>query len=114
MKNITGLLVLILLMISNICIAQQGNNRKSEATANEVDLLSNGPKLELSHTQVIPIKDTKTGRNYELYLKLPENYSEDSGKKYPVIYYTDAMWHIEILSSSTEYMLEDVILVGIS
>jgi len=114
MKNLTVLLVLILLMISNICIAQQGNNRKSTATANEVVLLSNDSKLELSHTQVIPIKDTKTGRNYELYLKLPENYSEDSVQKYPVIYYTDAMWHVEILSSSTEFMLEDVILVGIS
>ena len=32
----------------------------------------------------------------------------------PVLYFTDAMWHIEILSASTEYMLEDVILVGIS
>lgn len=70
--------------------------------------------LELPRIQVIPIKDTKNDRHYELYVKLPEGYSENQNKKYPVLYFTDAMWHVEILSASTEYILEDVILVGIS
>lgn len=70
--------------------------------------------LELPRIQVIPIEDTKNDRQYELYVKLPEGYSENSDIQYPVIYYTDAMWHVEILSATTEYMLEDVILVGIS
>ncbi len=70
--------------------------------------------LELRHTKVIPIKDTEAGRNYELYLKLPKDYSKKKDVTYPVIYFTDAMWHLEILSAATEYMLEDVIIVGIS
>ncbi|WP_082433316.1 alpha/beta hydrolase-fold protein [Flagellimonas eckloniae] len=70
--------------------------------------------FELPKIQVVPITDTNANRQYELYIKLPEAYSESNDKSYPVIYTTDAMWHMEMLSGSTEYMLEDVILVGIS
>ena len=70
--------------------------------------------LESPQIQVVPIKDSKTERNYELYIELPEDYSENENKTYPVLYYTDAMWHLEMLSSCQEYILEDVILVGIS
>jgi len=68
----------------------------------------------LSRIQVVPIKDTQSDRQYELYIKLPDGYSKNKDKTYPVIYFTDAMWHVEILSSSTDYLLEDAILVGIS
>lgn len=70
--------------------------------------------LVLPQIQVVPIKDTQTKRNYELYIELPEDYAKHTNKKYPVLYYTDATWHREILSACQEYMLEDVILVGIS
>ncbi len=70
--------------------------------------------LELPRIQVIPMADTRNDRQYELYVKLPEGYSENKDTTYPVIYYSDAMWHVEMLSGSTEYMLENVILVGIS
>jgi len=68
----------------------------------------------LSKIQIFPIKDTQADRQYELYIKLPEGYTENKNKAYPVIYFTDAMWHIELLSASTEFLMEDVILVGIS
>ena len=76
-------------------------------------VVKNAP-LELPQIQVVPIKDSKTERNYELYIELPEDYSENTDKTYPVLYYTDATWHLEILSACQEYILEDVILVGIS
>ncbi len=98
MKNKTGLLLLIFLI--------QLNNSFSQET--------NGSPLVLPQIQVIPIQDTKTERNYELYIELPESYSENENKSYPVLYYTDAMWHIEILSTAQEFILEDIILVGIS
>ena len=68
----------------------------------------------MPRTQAIPIQDSKSKGQYELYIKLPEDYSKNSDKVYPVIYYTDAVWHIEILSASTEFILEDAILVGVS
>lgn len=64
--------------------------------------------------QVVPIKDAQSNKQYELLIKLPENYTENKDKNYPVIYFTDAVWHIELLSSATFFMMEDVILVGIS
>lgn len=70
--------------------------------------------LELPNIQVIPIKDSQNDRAYDLYVKLPESYSDGNETRYPVLYTTDALWHIEILSAATEYIMEDVILVGIS
>jgi predicted alpha/beta superfamily hydrolase len=69
---------------------------------------------QMPGVQVIPIKDTQSNKQYELLIKLPENYAEDEDKKYPVIYFTDAVWHVELLSSASFFILEDVILVGIS
>jgi predicted alpha/beta superfamily hydrolase len=69
---------------------------------------------EMPRTQVIPIQDSGSGRQYELYVRLPEGYLEEEDAEHPVIYFTDAVWHIELLSASTEYLMEDAILVGIS
>ncbi|MFC6633140.1 alpha/beta hydrolase [Microbulbifer taiwanensis] len=69
---------------------------------------------ELPRVQVVPIEDAKSGGQYELYIKLPEGYGRSNDIEYPVIYFTDAVWHIELLSASTEFLMENVILVGIS
>ncbi len=71
-------------------------------------------KLTLPKIQVQPIKDSQSNKQYELYIKLPENYSKHQDKTFPVIYFTDAIWHVELLSGATEYIMEDAILVGIS
>ena len=64
--------------------------------------------------EVVPIEDSATGRGFELYIKLPEDYDPEGDKQHPVIYITDALWHIEIISGSIEYLVPDAILVGIS
>jgi len=69
--------------------------------------------LTLPRIQVVPIKDTGADRQYELYIKLPEDYKRNKDKNYPVIYFTDADTHIELLSG-TEFIMKDVILVGVS
>ncbi|MEP2790539.1 MAG: alpha/beta hydrolase-fold protein [Kangiellaceae bacterium] len=71
-------------------------------------------KLALPKIQVEPIKDSQSNKQYELYIKLPENYSKHQDKTFPVIYFTDAIWHVELLSGATKFMMEDVILVGVS
>jgi len=65
-------------------------------------------------TQVIPIKDTISNKQYELLIKLPDDYAKNKDKNYPVVYFTDAVEHIELLSSASYMIMEDVILVGIS
>ncbi|WP_323847164.1 alpha/beta hydrolase [Microbulbifer magnicolonia] len=69
---------------------------------------------EMPRTNVVPIKNSMTGGQYDLYIKLPEKHFEKNDEKFPVIYFPDAAWNIEILSATTEYLLENAILVGIS
>jgi len=69
---------------------------------------------QMPGTQVVPIKDSHSDKQYELYIKLPEKYSENKDQRYPVLYFTDAVWHIELLSAATAFQMEEVILVGIS
>ena len=94
--------------------------------------------VEIPRTQIIALENSVTGGLYELYVKLPESYvfessifessdSENSAskdntshaqqpalKRYPVIYTTDADWHMDLLSGTTEFLLPEVIIVGIS
>lgn len=70
--------------------------------------------LVMPKIQVIPLTDTVTERRYELYVKLPEGYMDNPNKRYPVLYITDALWSFELLSGTAEYVLEDIILVGLS
>ncbi|MBL4659185.1 MAG: hypothetical protein JKY19_02425, partial [Alcanivoracaceae bacterium] len=69
---------------------------------------------EMPRTQVTTIKNSETGELDKLYIKLPKGYEENKDTKYPVIYFTDPVMHIEILSAATELMMENVILVGIT
>jgi len=100
------LLLLASIMTFNTVFAQENKVNDNIDTVDKSSLV-------LPQIQVVPIKNSKNERNYELYIELPEDYAENE-KTYPVLYYTDAMWHLEMLSGSTEFMLEDVILVGIS
>ena len=103
----TKLLILIIFISLNTVFAQENSINYGTQTVEK-------SYLELPQIQVIPIKDTKKDRQYELYIKLPEGYLESGDIKYPVLYFTDAIKHIEILSGSIEHLLENVILVGIS
>ncbi len=105
--KITKLLILTLIISLQTVFAQQNS------VINNIQNVE-GSSLVLPQIQVVPIKDSKTAKNYELYIELPEDYTEHTNKTYPVLYYTDAMWHLEMLSGAAEYMLENVILVGIS
>jgi len=72
------------------------------------------PAMQLPDIKVIPITDSAADRQYELYVKLPESYASDPDRAFPVIYFTDALWHMEILSGATEYLMKEAILVGLS
>lgn len=105
--KITKLLILTCALSLNTVFAQENSvNVNSQAVK--------GTSLVSPQIQVVPIKDSKNDRQYELYIELPEDYSDNENKTYPVLYYTDAIWHREILSACQEYLLEDVIIVGIS
>ena len=97
MKSATSLLFLMLLFVAI-----------KPLTAQEKSI------MEMPQIEVVPIKNSEVNRQYELYIELPESYSENKGDQYPVVYYTDAKWHMEILATCQEYIMDSVILVGIS
>ncbi|WP_081220885.1 alpha/beta hydrolase [Pseudoalteromonas luteoviolacea] len=68
----------------------------------------------MPRTQVVPITNSVNGGQYELLVKLPEDYGKDSKHRYPVVYFTDAVWQLDLLSAATTFLMDDVILVGIS
>ncbi|BBN80550.1 esterase [Pseudoalteromonas sp. A25] len=70
--------------------------------------------VSMAGTQMVPIQDSKNNRQYALYIKLPKSYSTETAKRYPVLYFTDALWHMELLSGASYFLLEEMILVGIS
>ena len=102
------LLALVTTLFFNAC-----SSKKQLLSVNKSSKAKN-TQFVLPGVQTIPIKDSNTNRAYELYIKLPEGYSANKNKNYPVLYFTDVMWHIEVLSGAADYLLDDVILVGIS
>ncbi|MEX0300439.1 MAG: alpha/beta hydrolase [Kordiimonas sp.] len=69
---------------------------------------------EIPRSQVVSIKDTAADRQYELYIRLPDDYAKDADTKHPVVYATDGAWHMEMLSGAAEYVLPNAIVVVIS
>lgn len=69
---------------------------------------------QIPRTEVLSIKNSQTKSKDKLYVKLPENYTNNRSAVYPVIYFTDPELHIEILSAATELLLKNIILVGVS
>lgn len=59
------------------------------------------------------------GRDYQLYLSFPKNYSTKDSIKYPVLYVLDGKYRFPVFKSARESMdfdneLEDIIIVGVS
>lgn len=69
---------------------------------------------EMTRSEVVQLTQNGTDRQYELYIRLPEAYHEDKNKKFPVIYTTDGKWQMNTLVGTTEYIIPDAIVVGIS
>lgn len=78
------------------------------------DLREKEGVLEFPRTFVVPLFDSISGFSYDIYIRLPENYKYNENQKNPVIFYTDALWHMEILTGATDYILNNTIQVGIS
>ncbi|MEX0362224.1 MAG: serine hydrolase, partial [Allomuricauda sp.] len=75
--KVIRLFALTVIILVNSATAQQ-NGGKTTIPKNSVSFVS-------SQIQVVPIKDTNTEKNYELYIEVPEDYAENTSKTYPVI-----------------------------
>jgi predicted alpha/beta superfamily hydrolase len=77
------------------------------------------PRVSIPCSEIRNLKSTATGRNYDLYIRLPNNYAKDKSGKYPVLYLLDAQWDFKMLDSiygGLEYdkYVPEMIIVGIT
>lgn len=75
--------------------------------------------VTLPNTEVRQLKSSATGRNYDIYVRLPDEYEQDTGKQYPVIYSLDGQWDFKMLDSICgglvyDKFMPEVIIVGIT
>lgn len=79
-----------------------------------------GHPYALLGTQIWDVPDTVSHRTYQIYVSLPADYSQQSQRRYPVLYVTDADYAFPVVRSIIRRLngdgarVKDVILVGLS
>ncbi|MBN2116935.1 MAG: alpha/beta hydrolase [Anaerolineales bacterium] len=74
-------------------------------------------RVSLPDTEVRQLKSSETGRNYDIYIRLPAEYTQT--KKYPVLYLLDGHWDFKLLDSIYgglyyDGFVPEMIIVGIT
>ncbi|RPJ29628.1 MAG: alpha/beta hydrolase [Chloroflexi bacterium] len=70
-------------------------------------------------TELRQLKSAETGRDYDIYIRLPEEYAQDQNGKYPVLYVLDGQWDFKLLDSiygglHYDGFVPEMIIVGIT
>lgn len=77
------------------------------------------PPYVFSNTQVQPIKASSSNLNHQLIITLPDSYTTQKEKAYPVVYYLDAYWDFPLVYATYgnlryDRAIPEVIFVGLS
>lgn len=77
------------------------------------------PKVSLGGSELRSLHSSNTGRDYDLYVKVPGSYEKESGKKYPVLYVLDGQWDFKLMDSIVgglvyDKFMPEAIIVGIT
>jgi predicted alpha/beta superfamily hydrolase len=75
--------------------------------------------VPIPNTEVKALKSSATGRNYDIYIRLPDAYADNSSKKYPILYVLDGQWDFKLLDSIYgglfyDEFVPEMIIVGIT
>jgi predicted alpha/beta superfamily hydrolase len=76
------------------------------------------PNVTLPGSEVRQLKSSETGRNYDIYIRLPDGYKQGN-KKYPILYLLDGQWDFKLLDSIYgglyyDKFVPEMIIVGIT
>jgi uncharacterized protein len=81
---------------------------------------SEGAPYQLDGTQVWSVPDPISGRDYSIFVSLPDSYNAKSDRRFPVLYVTDADYGFPLIRSivrrinSDGPVTKDFIIVGLS
>jgi predicted alpha/beta superfamily hydrolase len=75
--------------------------------------------VTLPGSELRQLKSSATGRDYDIYIRLPGEYAQDREKKYPVLYVLDGQWDFKLLDSIYgglyfDGFVPEMIIVGIT
>ncbi len=108
--------VVAVLLISSV----QAQTRTGNADAQQPSAArSRFPRVTIANSELRTIKSASTGRDYDLYIHIPEQYDKDQTAKYPVLYVLDGQWDFELVDQVVgglvyDHYMPDVIIVGIT
>lgn len=68
---------------------------------------SSSSVVTIPHSELRQLTSSATGRNYDIYIRLPDNYARDQAEKYPVLYLLDGQWDFKMLDSIYGGLLYD-------
>ncbi len=79
-----------------------------------------GAPYEIVGSEVWNVPDPVSGRDYQVFVALPRSYADDPGRRYPVLYVTDADYAFPLVRQIARRLngegpaVDDFILVGLS
>lgn len=80
-------------------------------------LAEEATEFKINNTHTLQLKSEASGLEYELYIRLPRDYSKNN-KQYPVAVINDTSYSFAVASGVVHLMvgsdIEDLIIVGIS
>ena len=77
------------------------------------------PEVRIPRSEIRQLHSSQTGRDYDLYIRVPDDYEKYPKVKYPVLYMLDAQWDFKMMDSiygSLKYdgLVPEMVIVGIS
>ncbi|HEX6034549.1 MAG TPA: alpha/beta hydrolase-fold protein [Anaerolineales bacterium] len=96
--RLTFLFIFLLAQALSGCMPQRSATQTSAKQAPELTH-ETFPKVSLPNTEVRQLQSSGTGRDYDIYIRLPEEYAPEQGTKYPVLYVLDGQWDFKLLDS---------------
>ena len=72
---------------------------QSTPESTPVPASSTPARVSLPGTEVRQLESSETGRDYDIYIRPPDDYAKDQNRKYPVLYVLDGQWDFKLLDS---------------
>jgi predicted alpha/beta superfamily hydrolase len=77
------------------------------------------PQVTIPNSAVRTLKSAHTGRTYDIYVRLPEEYTQNEARSYPVLYLLDGQWDFKLLDSIYgglyyDQFIPEIIIIGVT
>jgi predicted alpha/beta superfamily hydrolase len=112
LRRIILIIGLLMIQVFSACAAKK-------SPTNEMNPSLPSAHVTIANSEVRHLKSAATGRDYDIYIRLPDEYVPGNGRKYPVLYVLDGQWDFKLLDSIYgglyyDKFVPEMIIVGIT